>query len=280
MTIIRLNFGGFSPPEAEAKHALSLQLEQILAEVDIEAESADVLLLSASVRKSWLEFEIGRLATNFLNETLQRIAKKSLQLGRAIDEHQTSSTSWGGLRASLLLDNFEHHLFLSEMSNHARFFKGLGNFYHYLNAWKKFIPFLNAQTFTRIDWHLIENDWLPVVAVVRGDGHADPKTYWHHLNDVRDLAVTLHTTGDRLQEDAKLTLHEERSALLLVSVVTERRALLEELTAQGVSPIDYEIDGRYVDSFSIAGRNNHSWRVVVPQGTEKGVSPLVSRQVV
>jgi nucleoside phosphorylase len=270
MSLVRLNFGGFTPPETEIKDALSSQLRQILAEVDIETESSDILLLSASARNSWLELDIGRLAINFLNATFRKLAKKSSELGEVIDQHQASLPSWGGLRASFLLDNFEHHLLLSEKSNHARFFKGLGNFHCYLNAWKSFIPFLNEQAFARIEWHLIENDWLPVFAIVRMNGPIDPKAYWHHLNDVRNLANLLQATDVNLQEQSGSPTSKVRSVLFLVSVMIERKALLEELRAQGFNPKDGEIDGRYVDTFSISGRNSQSWHVIVGQGTEKG----------
>lgn len=270
MNTITINFGQPDSSETTLNDGLYLQLSKILAEVDITTETYNILLLSANARSPWLEIDIGRLTIGLLADTLHKIAQKASKLGSAIDQYQSSIPHWTGLHTNLLLDNFEHHLFLSEKTNHARFFHGLGSFHYYLHAWKKFIPFLNGQDFTRVDWHLVENDWLPLVAIIRGDGFVEPKSYWHHLNEVRDAALRSQSADIVSQRQAQLLRPKEHTALLLVAVVTERRALLEELSAQGICPIEQEIGGRYVDSFTMLGREGLAWRVIVGQSTEKG----------
>lgn len=264
MSTIRINFAEPSPGEKELNQNLYARLSQILAEVDIETETYSILLLSANLRKPWLELDIGRIAAEFLKETLTKIARKSSELGIAIDQYQNSLNEWNGVHATILLDNFEHRLFLSDSSDHARFFRGVGNFPYFLNAWKPLLPFLKEQSFVRIDWHLVDNDWLPVDAVIRGDGYVDPKAYWHHLNGVRNVALAYRDTELTQQKQAHCT------AVLLVAVVTERRALLEELKSQGIQPTVHEIGGRYIDSFTLARHENQNWTVIIGQSTEKG----------
>lgn len=59
------------------------------------------------------------------------------------------------------------------------------------------------------------------------------------------------------------------TALILVAVSTESRALLAELRAQGIEPADDKLGSRYVDTFPLQGRER-KWRVVTAQAVEKG----------
>ena len=186
---IAFNFGQPSSTESELNQNLYASLSSILAQVDLQTETYDISLLSTQERRPWLEIEIGRVTADILLKTLQKLTKKSTELGFEIDKYYASIPQWNGLHTSVLLDNFEHHLYLSDKSEHAKFFNGLGSFYCYFKAWQVYIPFLTKHSFMRIDWHLIEKDWLPVVAVVRGEGFVEPKAYWHHLDSVRHKAL-------------------------------------------------------------------------------------------
>ena len=59
------------------------------------------------------------------------------------------------------------------------------------------------------------------------------------------------------------------TALLLVAVSNESKALLAELRQQSIESKEEKLGTRYVDTFPLLGRDR-SWRVVVGQSVEKG----------
>jgi nucleoside phosphorylase len=106
--------------------------------------------------------------------------------------------------------------------------------------------------------------------------NAHPDSVWHISKEQRTSAqqiVSIIANHPDPETESRLSISPNGSAellaLILVAVVTERKALLTELKEQNISLADDEIAGRYVDRFSLPGRKG-AWQVVVGQSTEKG----------
>lgn len=104
---------------------------------------------------------------------------------------------------------------------------------------------------------------------------ARPDSAWHVPRDQRrSIQQVVSILESRPEPDTKPLIGSntppERLALILVAVVTERRAVLVEAKEQSISLTEDEIAGRYVERFSLSGRGENAWQVVVGQCTEKG----------
>lgn len=105
-------------------------------------------------------------------------------------------------------------------------------------------------------------DWRSVTEGVRNDLRAFRDRVEKNIPRLRFFAADS-------AAGAGSTVSAERVALLLVAVVTERKALLDELRDRQIATSDDEIGGRYVDTFRLPGREKQ-WNVIVGQATEKG----------
>lgn len=98
---------------------------------------------------------------------------------------------------------------------------------------------------------------------------------WHLPREQRSrlLGISVGTTNLSIPNSDSQVMplaSPQRTALILVAVTTERRALLAEAKEQNISITNDEFGGRYVDRFVLPGRSVSSWSVIVGQSTEKG----------
>lgn len=106
--------------------------------------------------------------------------------------------------------------------------------------------------------------------------NARPDSVWHVPREQRwnvlrsNSAPQVSAPGSDSTLSVAPIVAADRPALILVAVVTERKALLVEAKEQHIALAEDEIAGRYVDRFSLPRRGGSSWQVVVGQSTEKG----------